>query len=413
VIVSSWSIDRGRSYELDQNSPGTAQVTLIDTTGELDPSGLAYTFNPTTPAAIALRNPVLGTDHTIFRGHLERINYDLYQTENYATVTLDLVDGLDRLANMEMYAGVGHILTWGDAAFVSTAQDGDVWFDVDDTGNAVATRINKILDSAQWPGGLREIFSGNVGLQSTVYSYRTSAMTAIQDAADAEFPGVANVYVQGNGANAGKLTFHGRLARFNPADAQYHIAIWRCGDMAAVAADSTRALIFELEYDRDAEKVINSAMSTPQNIADADVEAQRVEDAASIAAYGSRSISFDNLLTNSGFTTGNDANQETKLYGQYYVDNYATPRTRVNKITFKRVGPQDPYAAALWRLMCNVEISDIIRLKTTHHGGAGGFDEDFYVEGIHYNANPLSDQYVDVELSLDVSPRAYYDTDPF
>lgn len=413
MIVSSYSIDRGRSYELDTNSPGTAQITLIDTTGELDPTSGLYPFEPMTPAAIALRNPVLGTDHTIFRGHVARLDYDLYQNERYATVTVDLVDGLDRLANMEMYGGQGGTSEWGD--FPVTGLDGDISFYPDAQSNACATRINKILDQAEWPGGLREVFSGNVSLQAGLYSFRTSVMTALQDTADAEHPGVANVYCQKDG----RFTFHGRLARFIPGDAQYHISTWKCGDMAAVAADSTRALIFELGYDRDSEKVINSATATPQNIPDSRINDQRVEDAASIAAFGSRSISFENLLTAGdpdvglgyGYTTAADA--ATLKFAQYYVDNYAEPRNRVNKITFKRVGPTDPYAAALWRLMCNVDISDIIRLKTTHHGGVGGFDEDFFVEGLHYNASPLSDQYVDVELTLDVSPRAYYDTNPF
>ena len=412
MIVSSWSIDRGRSYELDQNSPGTAQITLIDTTGELDPTSASYPFEPMTPAAIALRNPVTGTDHTVFRGHVLRLSYDLYQNENYATVTVELVDGLDRLANMEMYGGQGHASEWGD--FPVTGLDADISFYPDDQSDACRTRINKILDQANWPGGLREVFSGNVSLQAGLYAFRTTAMTALQDCADAEHP-TAQVYVQKDG----RFTFHGRLARFFPAVAQYHISTWKCGDMAAVAADSTRALIFELAYDRDAEKVINSALATPQNIPEANVNALRVEDAGSIATYGTRAISFENLLTAGdpdvglgyGYTAAADA--ATQKFASYYVDNMSQPRNRVNKITFKRVGPQDPYAAALWRLMCNVDISDIIRLKTTHHGGAGGFDEDFFVEGLHYNANPLSDQYVDVELTLDVSPRAYYDANPF
>jgi hypothetical protein len=400
VIVSSYTIDRGRSYELDQNSPGTASITLIDTTGELDPTGFSYPFNPGTPAAIALRNPVTGTDSTIFRGHVQRLSYDLYQTEKYATVTVDLADGLDRLANMEMYPGTD----WGDPFLPPVAQTGDVYFIAD---LQVGQRVNRILDQAKWPNGLREVFSGNVRMQDVVYANRTSALTALQDASDAEFPGVGNFYV----AKDGKATFHGRLARFQPDDANYKISKWRCGDMAAVAADSTRALIFELAYDRDVEKVINSALSTPKGIADSAIAGQRYENASSIATYGSRSISFDNLLTREGYLTGNNANVETKLYGKYYVDNYSTPRNRVNKITFKRVGPQDAYAPRLWALMCGVDISDIIRLKTTHLGG--GFDEDFYVEGLHYTASPLSDQYVDVELTLDVSPRAYYDSNPF
>lgn len=413
MIVSNWTIDRGRSYELDQNSPGTASITLIDTTGELDPSGTAYSFEVGTPGAIALNNPVTGIASTIFRGWVTRINYDLYQTQKYATVTVDLADGLDRLANMEMYGGQGYGSVWGD--FPRLSEQGDITFFADSTSAAVKHRIDQVLDQAGWPTGQREIFTGNVSLQSVVYSYRTSAMTAIQDAADAEFPGVANFYV----AKDGKATFHGRQARFKPDDAQYKISKWRCGDMAAVTADPTRALVFELAYDRDVEKVINSAHATPMNAPDtsAIIDPQRVEDAGSIASYGTRSVSYDSLLTagdrTSGFGYGYTpaALTATRKFANYYVSNFAQPKTRVNHITFKRVGPTDQYAPRLWALMCGVDISDIIRLKTTHPGG--GFDADFYVEGLHYSASPLSDTYVDVELTLDVSPRAYYTTDTF
>jgi hypothetical protein len=311
---------------------------------------------------------------------------------------------------MEMYGGEGWGSVWGD--FPRFSEDGDVSFFPNAVSNAVGLRINQILDQAGWAPGLREVFSGNVALQGTVYAHRTQALTAIQDAADAEFPGVANFYVQKDG----RATFHGRLARFNPTDPQYHISIWKCGDMDAVNADSSRALIFELAYDRDAEKVINSCMATPQDIPDARIDDQRVEDTASIAKYGSRSISFDNLLTAGdpdvglGYGYTAVADDAVRKFASYYVDNYATPRNRVNTITLRSVGPTDPYAAAIWRVMCQVDISDIIRLRTTHLGG--GFDEDFYVEGLHYQVNPLSDVYLDVTLTLDVSPRAYYNVNP-
>jgi len=404
MIVSGWSFRRGRNYELNKNSPGTATVTLIDTTSEIDPTNPAYAFDPGTPAAIALHNPVTQTDHTVFRGNISRLQYQLYPSEKYAVATLELVDGLDRLARTEMNAGQGVTIQWG--YFPSAAQPGDLFFITDDSGSAVANRINNVLNSAQWPVGLREIFSGNVALQQTFYAYRTPALNVILDAADAEFPGVANFYCQKDG----RATFHGRLARFNPDDAQYHISKWRCGDTAAVQADATRALIFGLDYDQDVEKNINTAISTPKGIADADIAGQRVENAASIAAYGSRSISFDNLLTKKDHFDNSGANAATKKFATYYVSNYKDPRTRVNRIIFKRLDPSHPNAQRVWQVMCNVDISDIIRLKTTHQGG--GFDEDFYVEGITAEARPLSDDFDDVVMHLDVSPRAYYNTNP-
>ena len=61
-------------------------------------------------------------------------------------------------------------------------------------------------------------------------------MTAIQDAVDAEFPAVGNVY----GDRLGRLCVHGRYARFDPvataaATAGWDFHDWKAGDGAAVA----------------------------------------------------------------------------------------------------------------------------------------------------------------------------------
>lgn len=407
MIVNAWELSRGRSYELDKNQPGSASITMIDLTGECDPTSAGYAFNPGTPAAITLENPLTGTEHTVFRGYIANLNYDLYQTEEYAIATLELVDGLDRLSRMEMYAGTGQVLEWGDVAFVSTAQDGDVWFDEDPTGNAVATRINSVLNSAQWPVGLREIFSGNVGLQETVYAYRTPALTPILDAADAEFPGAANFYIQGTGVHAGKATFHGRLARFNHNDAQYHISHWTAGDQGSAA----NALISSLTFDKDVNRIINGAMATPKDIADADIDNQRVENSASINAYGSRSESWSDLLTLRDHFDGSTANVATKKFATYYVQNYKDPRVRVNSITLKGLPAGSPKASGTWALMCGVEISDHITLTTTHHGGAGGFaGVGYFVEGLRIRKGAHD---YDVEMELDLSPADYYATNPW
>lgn len=399
MIVSQWTVDRGRSYELDKNSPGRATVTLIDTTGDLDPATGAFDFRVGTPGAIALTNPVTATDHTVFRGWISRYHYKPYPNYDYAVAEVEMVDGLDRLARIEMYGRPGDVLVWGDAAYLVNAQDGDIWFDQDETGSAVANRIHSVLNSAQWPAGLREIFSGNVALQEVVYPFRTSALTAITDAADAEFPGVANVYCQKDG----RFTFHGRLARFNPADVQYHITNWEAADLDN--AGGGVALIFEpFGYGEDVDKIINSCTATPRGIANADIPGQTVEDADSIDTYGPGARSFDNLLTLYDHFNGGDANDATRRIAEYYVANYAAPRLRVDQLTFKRLPPTDPYADEVWELMCGVDISDIVSLSTTRVVG------DFFVEGLHYVCRPGGDEFDDVTLTLDLSPRAYYET---
>jgi hypothetical protein len=391
-IVSHYEIQRGRSSELEQTGTGTATITMIDTNGSLDPSTGSTDFDPMKPVAIALTNPVTGTSSPIFRGHVARWSYDPYPTGTYATATLDCVDGMDVLAAIEMTPG-----DFGDISGAGT--EGNIIYLA---AEQVAHRIGEILDECDWPLGLREVFSGNVRLQPTTYAPRATALSAIFEAADGEHPGVANFFI----SREGKAVFHGRLARFRPLDAQYHISIWRAGDEAAVAADSSRAVIVDVDYDRDKDKIINSALATPQGIADEDIEGQRVQNTASIAAYGTRSWSAENLITASDHFGAATAEVATKKFATYYVNNFKDPRTRVNRISFSSRGR--PTDARVWAILCGVDISDIIRL--TYRGFV---DEDFYVEAIHYDVSPLNDQYLDVQLDLDVSPRAHYNTNPF
>ncbi len=398
MIVNGWEIRYGRSYELDKNEPGSATVTIIDLTGECDPTSSGFLFNPGTPMAIALYNPITQTQHPRFKGHVASCSYDLYQTEEYAVCTVELVDGLDRLAKMEMTQDAGF-----GSVFTAEANEGDVWFDVD---TQVADRINSVLDSCEWPSGAREIFSGNVALKDVSYAYRTSALTAILDAVDAEFPGVANFYIQHAGANAGKATFHGRLARFKPLDVQYHITTWDCGDEDS-GAD---ALIFSLTYDVDTSRIINDATATPKDIVDSDIAGQTTTDPSSIAQYGRRTESWADLLTDEDHFDGADDLDATLRIASYYVSNYAEPRTRVNTVTFKGINDGSQFAAGTWALMCGVDISDRIALTTTHFGGVGGFLEHFYVEGVRIRKGPHE---LDVEVELDLSPTAYYQTNPW
>jgi len=126
-----------------------------------------------------------------------------------------------------------------------------------------------------------------------------------------------------------------------------------------------------------------------------------------------RTWSARDLLVYQGTTTGNNNLQETALYGLYHLRNYADPRTRVDQITFKSLRPDDSRAAATWDLMTTVDISDVVELTVTNPGGGGFSSEPFYVEGISYEVGPLTPDYQDVTLTLDVSPAAYFLEDVF
>lgn len=425
INVTSWQIDRGRSTELDKTSTGTARITIADTQGLLDPTNLDSPFNgnldPMKQVAIGLTNPVTDSATTIFRGFVSEWLHSLDVFEETAgvargidTVTLECADAFDLLSALELTPGVH-----GDT---TTASDfADVWLKGTPSnlvGQAaiahhVNQRIEDLLLMAGWPAGLQFIFSGNVEVQGAVVPRRDSLLTALQDAADTEFPGgVANIFMSKDGA----VIFHGRYARFFPGRPGYGINHWYAGGKAQAEADEDVAVIRSpLVFRRSKNDILNAVIAMPQGIDDVDAPGQLVKDDDSIDTYGWRSASFENLLVYTGDDHGGGqttALEETYKYADYYVGNYKTPRTRVTQLSFVGRSPSDTLSPALWALICGVEIGDLISLNTVHPGG-GGFDEDFYVEGIHYSARPARTDMHDIQLTLDVSPRSFYDYNPF
>jgi hypothetical protein len=413
--VQSFQIDRGRPNEMSRTDTGTATIELVDRAGDFDPTNTGGAFwgrfradeplGPLVQAMISMQDPVTDSWGTLFRGFISSLRWVPYRSEQHANVTLDLVDGLALLAACEMVP---------DGSFGHAVIEGNIVYNEDDALDAVKTRIGKVLDEVGWPGVLRSVFTGNVGLQETVYAPRSTALSVIQDAADAEFPDVANVYIGGPRA-PGAVVFHGRYARFNPADVAYDFRVWQCGDDAAAAADPADVVRVSppLVASLDDTLLYSSAYATPNDSYAQLVDllpGQYVQDDFAADRYGIRTWTAENLSTlrGEGPTT---ALVETKKYATYVRDNYAAARVRVGQLTVKPRRPDSVHGPATWEMLCNVDISDTVHLKTTH-GGGGGFDHDFYVEGIHYSARPGAGiPYV--ELTLDVSPASYYDANPF
>lgn len=407
--VLGWTIDRGRQSELDKTSTGVAQIRLVDYSGDFDPTypgGAYYGYlDPMKQVAIALQNPTDSSWNTVYRGFVSKWSWEIDQTTRFLFVTIDCVDGLEVLASHEVIPSV-HGTT------VPSGSEGEVYYEIgsleDGVDMQVEDRINAALDDAGWPSALRRIFSGNIAVQPAIYAVRSPLLTVIDDAADAEFPGVAVRFVD----KEGNFVFHGRQPRFRPDVVQYDIDTWKAGDDAACASDSTRApLSPPFVFINDVNDIVNAVYAAPQGIADTEIAGQYFTNTTSQATYGTRSLSFENLLTEQGYLTSPDTTdlEETSLYASYYLDNKADPRVRVPQLTFKGHDKNSPYGANIWSLLCGIDISDIIDLDLSTNWG-GGFVEEFFVEGLHYECSPGSDRQPDVTLTVDISPKAYYDT---
>lgn len=413
--VQAITVDRGRSFEFDTTGTGTATIQIVDTTGDFDPTNPGGAFYgslmPYKQILVQLPDSGGSTWSPIFRGYVSRFRYLPYVTEAHGIAIIECVDLLDFLAGVEIT---------GDGSYGDDQTNGNIIYNADTATTAAQTRITKVLNEvatettgSSWPAGLRNIFTGNVKLQASHYSPRTSALAVIRDAADAEFPAVSNFFVSKDGV----ASFRGRYARFDYDDPSYAVDTWSLGDLAAADASPSTVVPISppLEYSIDKENVWTAATATPDDPTGLNAGwsdgTNYVVDATDAASYGLRTWGASDLATGGG-AGATTAVQETNLFADYILANYSTPRVRVGALTVRPQAPLSAYGDATWALFQGVEINDVVSLETTQ--GSGGFGGDlFFVEGIHYEVAPMSSSHPDVTLTLDVSPQAYFNTDSF
>jgi PKD repeat protein len=406
-LLTSYTIDRGRQYELDRTDVGRATVTITDPDGILDPTnpgGPYYNrIEPLLQAMIRRRNPVTGNWDTRYRGFVEEMDYGFDPSQKLNRLTVTLIDIFEILNAVKMMPG--------NFGFVPPPDESadQVWFEAENMDD----RIKGVVGNSNIPPEFLVCFSGNVLLYQATYSPGESAMTAVQEAADAEFPGVSNVYTD----RFGRLAVHGRLAKFDPAsviptvsDGAWDWHEWHAGDGAAVhAAPSTTAHIRRFSMNRGLAKVINQALATPHRDLDAaEMAGQIVSDTSSINRFGIRSQEWQNLLTAQSLADGAADLVETGRFAEYYVTNYAQPQNRVTECGFRSMRPGQEGTAANWLLLQQVDVSDLVHITVASPGGGGLEDAQFYVEGVHETVTPLNPDYDNVDLSLDLSPVQYF-----
>lgn len=396
--VAEVQIRRGRSDEFERTDTGTMRVGFRDRDGDVDPTVVNWISRP---MAFAVRNPVTDTWHPRFRGDVDSHRYNLSPAKIKGDVLIEAVDALAYFAGFELAPGLA-----GDTP---PAQSAGYVFYEDTAVTGPQIRINQALGDAGWPSGLSSIFTGNVNLLETVYSPGESLLTVIHDAADAEFPGVANFFVD----KYGVVCFHGRLARFDPATVASTATHWDFNTWTAGTGGAQITWPFQVE--KTSRMIRNAAMAYPQGLATADRVDQVITNPTSITTHGLRSWSAENLLTKNGITSGLTGPEECLTFANYIVSNYASPALRLPQVTLKPVRPSDPRAAAIWAMACEVDISDQVTVVMAHPG-TGGVNQTFFVEGITERWWPLVKDldtgYSMFEITLDLSPTTYWETEP-
>src|SRR4029077_21078049 len=111
---------------------------------------------------------------------------------------------------------------------------------------------------------------------------------------------------------------------------------------------------------------------------------------------------------------GTTSLEECRRFADYYVQNYSLPgNARITDIGFRSMQPGPTSAAPNCALLSQVDIGDQVDVTITSPGG-GGFDaESYFVEGVHEDVKSLGADYDDVTVTLDLSPQAFFTTNPW
>lgn len=428
VLIQTFDWERGRPSDVDKVTAGQGTVTIIDKVGALDPTNPNSPWwdsvngwtkvNPRKPARLQVYNPVSGVFEPVITGHISNIKYVIAETGEYATCTITILDDLELLSRAEVIPGTSAGGTTGAASGNAVYQAQQV----DDRLLAAVADASLAYGGTSWPASRIRFASGNVALQQKSYAAKTTLLTVIDDAVDAEFPGVANRYCRRDGL----LRFRGRYERFDWQN--YTVAlggdlnVWNVGDLAAFAVDNTRIVMQNgqesgagpFAFDRSDDNLVNAAYAAPANIKPSAVPGQLAKDTASIQEFGLCSISFEDLIVLHGDESNPgpqlNANDETSQYAGYYVDNRKRPQNRPETLTFGTEDPAGPYAN-VWAFLTTVELTDVVKLKTTHPGGGGFPDVVHFVESIKGTCKPGPIPLV--SLQVEVSPGGYFSDDQF
>ena len=397
------SIRRGRRSTWERTETGTCTVSFTDRAGYLDPTGASSLISK--PFAVAIRNPVTDEWFPLFRGSVDDVGVTMNRSQRHLDVVVQAVDLFDYFANFELLPGLAGMTNAAvnAAGYVVYAPLG---YD---------NRINAILGDAHVPSAFRAVFSGNIICTESRYSAGDRVMQALEEAVDAEFPTIANHYVD----KQGKYQAHGRYARFYPdtvnADApNWDFNRWKVGDNVAAAADATRARMQEpYTFSESRADIRNAALCYPVDFWDIDnLQAYVYEDAASQTAHGTRTWTAPNLAIESETSVGLTAEDNCYAVSEYVVTNYKDPVPRIPQVTVATVRPESvEYGPAAWAYMCGADISDIVNVQIGHPGG-GGFNADHFIEGISIDIEPgpgsLDNSFPLITHTVDLSSAAHW-----
>jgi hypothetical protein len=336
--VANIQIKGGYNLLQDQFEAGTANFRILDPDGAWNPQNEnSPYFGKLLPLRkIRVAAPYGGVTHYLFSGYTTAYNYTYPKDQTIGYVDIVAVDGF-RLFNL---ANVNTIT--GQAA-----------------GQDTGTRINKILDTIQWPNSMREVATG--GTETTVQADPGTARTALQALKMVEFSEQGAFYMDGEG------------------DAVFKSRSYLMGksgqNSTTFANDGTGIPYKNIVFAFDDKLIINQA-----NITNIGGSMQSVSNTDSIATYFPHSFSTTNVLTQTDTAAQNIARN--------YVATRAFTTIRIDAMTLDlSVLNSTGIQAAL-----SLDYFDTATIKnvgqTTSTGGDSTITKTLQIVGMAYDITP-------------------------
>jgi hypothetical protein len=409
----------GKQTLLSQTETGTATVYINDhEDGPFDPRNVSSPYFGKLDGRqilLQLYNPVTTVWESQFQGWIDYMTWDVDGSSVDAAgdpvnvrIQLECVDIFEELNRFGLTPGLA-----GDVP-PSGMEDGVYYAEahVDDRQIQILADVG--IDSTRY--GSPSLASGNVNVREVKYDPGESALSALRDAADAEFPWISNIYAD----RFGKYQFRGRYGRFAPDSvaaepgSDWDFTRWAVGDGKAIVADSARAQMRVLSFQRGRNEILNVAICWPKNTTPAQMPSQVYADATSVVDFGQFAAPpmSDLLTADDTLESGNpNARVECFDYAKLLVLNQKDPRESISALQVKTVHPSDARATTTWAFLTQSDISHIVNVAVGYPGGTGftgaSPEDDYYIEGRQLRVRPMEPGFDYVELDVEVSPAVW------
>lgn len=327
----SIQINRGRNIGRDTYEAGTCSVRIYDPTGRFNPQNTSSDlFGYLTPLRkLRISATYAGVNHFLFSGYTTDYIYTYDQAENVSYVDIKASDAF------RLFAMAAITTVTGQAA-----------------GQDTGTRINKILDTVDFPASMRLIDTGDSLTQADPATNRT-ALAALKNVETSE-QGAFYIDASGN------AVFLNRLDTISSAGGT-PIAFNQTGDIPY------KNLVFAF----DDKLIVNQSTVTRVG-----GTAQTYTDAASVAEYFPHVVNFSDLVVQTDTDAANIA--------AMYVATRSTTTIRIDNMSVDLYDPLVPNGT-----MLDLDYFDNVIISNIQPDGST-ITKNLQIQGVNWEITPNS-----------------------